>query len=119
MEWTQNVDEDEYGFYKDLEWQSVGHLPWDRWSLWKKMAEAVGKARAVPLSLFFEMSDLEIEADLARMSMFSWWEAVVVWAVGRTSRGVLEKAGVGGRQLGARRVDRRVRWCAEPGVKRV
>ena len=58
--------------------QDLGGKAWVlRWR--RKTAEAAGKAHAVLSSLFFDMSDLEIGADLLCMATLCW--AGVVWMV--------------------------------------
>ena len=44
--------------------KALGVPPSERVRLRRKMREAVGKAFAVSLSFFFDVSDLEMEADL-------------------------------------------------------
>ena len=70
------------------------------------MAEASKKAPAVSMSLFLEMSDLEIEADLASMATLFLAEAV--W-VGRWDEARC------GKPLAGRCVDQRVRWSVKTG----
>ena len=56
--------------------KALGIPPTERLSLRRKMAEVSEKAPAVFLSLFLEVSALEIEAELACIATIIWAETV-------------------------------------------
>ena len=56
--------------------QAVGTAPTERLKLRRQMAAAAGKEASVALSLFMEVSNLEVEETLSTMATVCWTEGV-------------------------------------------
>ena len=54
----------------------MGIAPTERLKLRRQMAAAAGKKESVSLSLFMQVNDLEVEAELSTMATQAWAEGV-------------------------------------------
>ena len=74
------------------EGQAVGIAPTDRLKLRREMAAAAGKKESVPLSLFMEVNNLEIEKELSTMATLAWTEGVRLGRMEKRAAEGLEEA---------------------------